>query len=357
MSKNDLKYVHAINILATAKIDALQNMHDFFVGDWEKAWQSDLRKFLPVDLDYQKVKRSIDPDKALARLEKEKIEIITIFDKTFPKPLKHISHPPFLFYIRGVSDVLKENCFGVVGTRALTDYGKRVTPDITKDLVRGGFIIVSGLAAGIDTLAHKTAIESDGKTIAVLGCGVDDRTIFPQQNLKLAHKIIETGGAIISEYAPGTHGSVFTFPQRNRIVSGLSKGVLVVEADIKSGALITARAAIDQNRDLFCVPGNIYSKTSQGTNYMIKEGAKLVTSAMDVLEEYNIYLNEIKKVIKPANALEAKILTVLSNEPVGVNDLVRITGLGISEINVTLVMMELSRKIKNLGNNKFVLYN
>lgn len=357
-SEPDIKYIHAINILATAKIDALQNISDHFEGNFRKAWNSpELAGFLPTDLDFQRAKNSVDPDSEWQKLEKEKVGLITIQNKSYPKPLKHISRPPFLLYLRGSREILKSKCFGVVGTRAITDYGRRATPDICRDIVRGGLTVVSGLAAGVDALAHKAALDNGGKTIAVLGCGVDDRTIFPQQNLKLARKILETGGAIISEYAPGVHGTKFTFPQRNRIISGLSLGVLVVEADVKSGALITARDAIDQNRDLFCVPGHIYARTSQGTNYMIQKGAKLVACGQDVLEEYDIYLNKKETKIKADNPVEEKILSVLSSESLGVDDIIRKTALEAAQVNAALVLMELNKKIRSLGNNKFVRYN
>lgn len=354
----DTKYIHAINILATAKIDALQNIYDQFQGDFEKAWHSPkLASFLPSDLDFPKAKKSTDPDKEWKRLQKENIEVITILDQAYPKPLKHIPQPPFILYIRGSKEVLKDKCFGVVGTRALTDYGRRATPDIVRDIVRGGFTIVSGLAAGIDTLAHKAALDNGAKTIAVLGCGPDDLTIFPQQNLKLVHKILETGGAIITEYAPEVQGRPFTFPQRNRIISGLSKGVLVVEADIQSGAMITAHDAIEQNRDLFCVPGGIYTKTSQGTNFMIQKGAKLVSCGQDVLDEYDISLDKKEIKIKADNPIEEKILAILTSEPISVDDIIRKTVLNAGQVNASLVLMELNKKVKNLGNNRFVKYN
>jgi DNA processing protein len=354
VNQKDLKIINAINTLATAKIDALKTIEGFFNGDWEKAWDSNLKQFLPSDLDYINARKRIDPEKEWLKLKTNGIELITIHDPAYPPLLKHIAHPPFLLYIRGSKELLKSLCFGVVGTRALTDYGKRVTPQITQSIVAGGFTIASGLAMGIDTLAHKTAIDAGGKTIAVLGSGIDDAILFPPQNLELAKKILKTGGSIISEYAPGTHGSPFTFPQRNRIVSGLSKGVLVVEADVKSGALITAKCAVEQNRDLFCIPGNIYNRTSQGTNFMIQKGAKLVLTGNDILEEYNIEPSKVKREIRADNEVEAKILALLTGDSLSSDDIIRKTGEETSKIVTALVMMELNRKIKAIG-NKFVL--
>ena len=371
MNDKNLKFLNAINIVVSAKSGALQVIHDRFGGDWERAWHADLTKYIPRDreadgrlvvADYAKLQKRIDPDKKWVQLAINKIDLITILDEDYPELLRHIPDPPFLLYVRGNREAWSSQCFGVVGTRALSEYGKRSTPHITLDLARAGFNIVSGLAAGIDTLAHKTAIEAGVPTIAVLGCGIDDATIFPQQNLALAHKIIEKDGAIISEYAVGTHGTKFSFPQRNRIISGLSRGVLVIEADEISGALITARCAADQGRDVFAIPGNIFAKTSQGTNNIIKKGAKMVTCAEDILEEYEIYLSakggsasggKIK--IVADNEFEEKILAVLSSEPVGIDDIIRQTGLAAHEANATLMVMELKKKIKNLG-GKFVLY-
>ncbi len=359
-----MKYLNAINIIASAKSGALQAINHAFEEDWGCAWQSDLAKYIPRERDaegklitpnYAKLQKSISLDKEWAKLTTAGIDMITILDDDYPELLRHIADPPFLLYVRGNRQTWTAQCFGVVGTRALSEYGKRVVPHITLDVARAGFNIVSGLAAGIDTLAHKTALEAGVPTIAVLGTGIDDATIFPAQNLGLAHKIIEKGGTIISEYAPETHGTKFSFPQRNRIISGLSRGVLVVEADEISGALITARCANEQGRDVFAIPGNIFAKTSQGTNNIIKKGAKLVTCAEDILEEYEIYLKKVKHKIKADNELEERILGVLTGEPITADDIIRHTGLDAPQANATLMIMELKKKIKNL-NGKFVLY-
>lgn len=356
MTQEELKIIHAINSLGTAKVGALMNIERDFKGDWAKAWNSDLGRYLPSDLNYYKARKKLDPEREWAKLKGFDIGVMVFRDKDYPKLLKHIADPPFILYIRGSREILNSKCFGVVGTRALTDYGRRATPQITQDIVHGGFTIVSGLAAGIDTLAHKAAIDAGGKTIAVLGCGSDDFTIFPKQNLGLAKKIIETGGAVITEYAPEVQGRALTFPLRNRIISGLSKGVLVVEADVKSGAMITAKCATDQNRDLFCVPGPIYARTSQGTNFMIQKGAKLVTRGEDVLEEYGVSVSRMKKEIRPENETEAAILALLTVESLTSDDIIRKTGLESPKITAALAMMELNRKVKNIG-NKFILNN
>ncbi len=362
----NLKFLNAINVLVSARVGALQSVHDHFDGDWERAWHSDLRKFAQDETgktkspaDFARLKKAIDFDKEWARLEKEKISLVAIFDKEYPKPLTHIFHPPFLLYVKGSVEALKGRCFGVVGTRALSEYGRRAVPHITLDLARAGFTIVSGLATGIDTLAHKAALEAGAKTVAVLGTGIDERTLYPQLNLPLARKIVEKGGAVVSEYAPGTHGTKFSFPQRNRIISGLSKGVLVVEADYISGAMITARCALEQNRDVFALPGSIFAKTSEGANDLIKKGAKLVACADDILEEYDMAKvkgQKSKVKIIAENPEEEKILAVLADKPAVADDIIKKTGLTPPQVNAALMIMELGKKVKNLGGGKFVLY-
>ncbi|PIR71606.1 MAG: DNA-protecting protein DprA, partial [Candidatus Nealsonbacteria bacterium CG10_big_fil_rev_8_21_14_0_10_37_25] len=202
----------------------------------------------------------------------DEIKTINIQDKNYPKLLKEIKDPPEILYVRG--EILPDDSFfAVVGTRMASSYGKQVALEIAGDLAEAGLTIVSGMAPGIDTFCHQATLERKGRTIAVLGTGLDEKSIYPQSNLKLAEKILKTGGALISEYPPGTPGSKFTFPQRNRIISGLSLGVLVVEAKQKSGALITAHHAFSQNRKVFAVPGPIHSSNSKGPHYLIKKGA------------------------------------------------------------------------------------
>lgn len=218
-----------------------------------------------------------------------KIEEIGIESEDYPKQLKEIYNPPLKLYVLGNKQLLKQGGIAIVGTRKATDYGKKLTLQFAQDLSKNGINIISGLALGIDTCAHLGTLKSNnkGKTIAVLGSGIDN--IYPKQNVELARQIIKSGGCIISEYPVGTPVSKTNFPQRNRIISGLSKGVLVMEAGENSGSLITADFAVDQGRDVFAVPGNISSQMSIGTNNLIKQGANLVTSYTDVMEEiFNI---------------------------------------------------------------------
>jgi len=222
------------------------------------------------------------------------IRQIPITDKDYPEALRKISNPPPTLYVRG-NLFPDERCFAIVGTRQSSAYGKQIALQISKDLTEAGLTIVSGLAPGIDTFAHKAVIEKDKRTIAVLGTGLDEKYIYPKENIWLAKKILESNGCLVSEYPPETPASKLTFPQRNRIISGLSLGVLIVEAKKKSGSLITANWAKNQGRKIFAIPGSIDSPNSKGPNYLIKKGAILTESANDILKELNLSYLGIKK--------------------------------------------------------------
>lgn len=223
-------------------------------------------------------------DKELKLMEKEGIACLDIFDKDYPYLLREIDNPPLVLYIKGDSSVLNKSSIAIVGSRKSTDYGNSMAAEFSYQLSVRDFVITSGLAKGIDTAAHKAAIRK-GKSIAVLGSGL--LNIYPKESKALSKAIIERG-AVISEFPLITKPLRENFPRRNRIVSGLSLGVLVVEAALRSGALITARLACEQNREVFAVPGNINSAFSEGTNHIIKEGAKPATCLQDILEEFNL---------------------------------------------------------------------
>lgn len=349
-----LPYLNAINILISAEVGTLQKIADQFNGDFERAWSSSsLQKFLPKD---GLTPAKINPQKEYARLLDAGLQVLTVHDTAFPSLLKNITHPPFLLYVQGNAAILNNLCFGIVGTRNPTDYGCRAVPVIAEGVAKAGFVIVSGLAMGIDGMAHRAAVKNKLPTIAVLGGGINDHAIV-QQNRILARDILKTGGAIISEYGLDVHGHKLSFPQRNRIISGLSKGVLIVEADEKSGSLITAQCALDQNRDVFAVPGSIFSPRSQGPNNLIRAGAKLVSSAADILTDYSIQYSLFKPAIAPANELEKKILENIGHETVSLDHIIRQTARSTHEVVSCLMDMELENKVKNLGNNKFCLYN
>lgn len=285
------------------------------------------------------------------------IKEIGLNNKEYPKLLKQISDPPKQLYCRGNISLLNTFCFGVVGTRKLTNYGKEATVMIVSGLVENNITIVSGLALGIDTIAHQAALDNSLSTIAVLGTGIDDKTIYPGENFKLAKNILSKGGLIMSEYPAKTSGFRGNFPARNRIISGLSRGVLVIEAPEKSGALITTKHAIDQNRDIFALPGNIFSTNSRGPNMLIQKGAKPVFSAEDIIGAYyqNLKFNlEPKKNISTKNPVEKKILDILDEKGESTtDDIIRESEAEASQILATLSMLEIKNRIKNLGNGKY----
>jgi len=284
------------------------------------------------------------------------VRTISKEDEEYPKPLKKIPDAPEVLYIRGQL-IPDETCFGVVGTRRCSSYGKQVALEIAGELAEAGITIVSGLAPGIDTFSHLACIEKNKRTIAVLGTGIDEKSIYPKSNIGLARKILETGGCLVSELPPGTHGSKITFPKRNRIISGLSLGVLVVEAKKKSGSLITARHALEQKRKLFAVPGPVYSLNSKGTNRLIKEGALLVENSKDILKKLNLPLREKVSGVNPKNQTEALIIRSLQEGPLHIDEIIKRTKLNTRVVSTTLSVMEISGKLRNLGGNIYVLSN
>ncbi len=287
---------------------------------------------------------------------KERIEKITIEGKDYPEQLKKIKNAPRVLYFRGKLRP-DELCFAVVGTRRYSPYGKQVALEIAGNLAEAGLTVVSGLAPGIDTFAHTTIVEQGRRTIAVLGTGIDEGSIYPKENIKLAGKIVELGGLLLSEYPPGTRGTRFTFPDRKRIISGISAGVLVIEAKQKSGALITANYALSQKRKVFAVPGSIYSLNSRGSHILIKKGAKLVDNANDILQELN--LSPLPAAPNAANGTqtleENLILGILKEEFLHLDKIIEKTKLSAATIASVLTILELKGKIRNLGGNVYAL--
>lgn len=285
------------------------------------------------------------------------IKKITPQDRAYPRLLKEIHCPPKVLYYLGELKKEDELALAVVGTRNPTDYARQAVPFIIRELVGAGITIVSGLALGVDALAHKYALENNGRTIAVLGSGLN--SIAPQTNAYLAKKIVAShNGAVVSEYEADTPALPHHFPARNRIISGLSLGTLVIEAAEKSGALITARFALEQNRDVFSLPGSIFREKSIGTNNLIKRGAKLTTSARDILEELNLekrILESRARTILPESTEETLILKFLDSESVHIDMLIRKTGLPTKTLMATLTIMELKGKVQCLAGQNYVL--
>jgi DNA processing protein len=299
--------------------------------------------------------RWLDPDKACLELDKYGIEILLMSDKAYPSILKEIPSAPPILYIRGRAEVLSGYGIGVVGTRKMTSYGKQVTNELIPLLAQNRINVISGLAFGIDAEALALAIEHGLSPVAVLASSIEDSAISPRSNLNLAKKIIDRG-CIISEYPPGTSVQKQNFPQRNRIISGLSVGTLVIEADLDSGALITAKYALEQNRAVFAVPGPIFSQSSRGANDLIRRGAKPVSGISDIIEELNLDLSkpQDQELYTTDDPIESAIIESLTRQPVFIDELVKALKLPVAKVNTALSILELGGRVKNLGNNRYV---
>ncbi|HNZ83886.1 MAG TPA: DNA-processing protein DprA [Candidatus Pacearchaeota archaeon] len=287
----------------------------------------------------------------------DEIREIKITDKNYPKRLKEIKDAPDVLYIRGKIP-LADHYLGIVGTRQYTIYGKQVALDISSDIAKSGIIIISGMAQGIDTFAHMAAIENNTPTIAVLGTGLDEKSIYPQSNIKLSRRIIEKGGCLISEYPPGTHGNKATFPKRNRIIAALSEGIVVIEAKDKSGSLITADWAKKMEKPIFAIPGSIYSQFSDGCHKLIKQGAIFTTSYQDILKKIGITNKKSKKDIFSINLTnkEKMVLKAILDNNCDIDSIARKTKLSIQDVCISISNLEINKKIKNLGGNIFTIF-
>jgi DNA processing protein len=292
-------------------------------------------------------------------LSKMSVSFLTLTDKAYPKLLKEIDDPPFILYIKGIDHLndiyhLSGKVVGVVGTRRITSYGTDVTRMITRELVRAGCVIVSGLALGVDAIAHETTIDLGGKTIAVLGCGVD--LCYPSSNQHIYNSILASGGLVVSEYPLSMQPSKGSFPSRNRIIAGLSDAVVVTEGDMDSGALITAEEAIKNGRKVFAVPGPITSSLSKGPLKLLQQGAKIVTSGGDILKELNVTTNPPSLKLRRAKGEtveEQRIIDLLENEELYIDELIRETGLQAAKLGVILSMMEMKGCIKSTQSGKY----
>lgn len=333
-------------------LDEFESPYDIYCAD----------KFKLEEISYI-TKRNIDAilkreyrEQAKVHLEniyKNDIEVITINDENYPALLRNIYDPPVVLYAKG--KIQKDNInIGVVGARRATQYGLNIAYDMADEIAQHKVTVVSGLARGIDTYAHKGALKNKNRTVAVLGCGLD--IVYPFENKDLFNEILKDG-MIITEYLPKTRPSPYNFPARNRIISGISRGILVVEAGIKSGSLITADFALEQGRDVFAIPGNIGYKNSEGTNTLIKEGAKLVTSAQDILEDIGCVceknLSKNSKEYEKLNELEKSIIECLREKSMCVDEMAKRTDIELRNINVSLIALELRGLIKRDDRNEY----
>ena len=358
---SELKYWLGFNIvkgIGPAKVQALLD----YYGELSAAWMAPEQELTRIGLDQRalktlrEAKASLDLDAELARVEAAGIRLLTWQMPEYPSYLKETPTPPPLIYVAGEIREVDQFAVAVVGTRRLTSYGRQVTKDLVTGLVHNGVTVVSGLARGIDAVAHKTAVSLDGRTIGVLGSGLD--CIYPTEHRSLAKEIVAGKGALISEYGLGVRPEAKNFPPRNRIISGLSLGVIVVEAGERSGALITTNFALEQDRDVFAVPGNVNSPVSMGPNRLIQQGAKLVTGVDDVLEELNLHMVAEKTAVQlalPGSNEEVALYTHLSAQPVHIDELRRATGLSSSEVSSTLTLMELKGMVQQVGGMNYIL--
>jgi DNA processing protein len=366
VSSDELKYWVAFSRIPGIGRVRLSQLKGHF-GSLQDAWKASEAGLKQTGLDSRSIdglltlRSGISPDAEVEKMRRHRVKAFVCEDPLYPARLKEIYDYPPVLYIRGSLPAGDEPSLAIVGTRRPTIYGRQVTEEIVGNLARNNMAIISGLARGIDSVAHRTALDAGGKTVAVFASGLD--IVYPGENANLAQTILEQG-ALVSEYPLGVKPKPEYFPLRNRIMSGLSLGVLVVEAGEKSGALITAQQALDQNREVFAVPGSILSPASLGTNRLIQEGAKLVRDYTDILEELNLTvvarqaeINGLFAENQPAAICpsESAVLKQLSTEPNHIDEICRRSGLPMPEVSSTLAMLELKGIARQVGNMNYVL--
>ncbi|MCC6801525.1 MAG: DNA-protecting protein DprA [Anaerolineae bacterium] len=302
-----------------------------------------------------RTRAKLDLDAEMQKIERANARLLTPEDADYPALVKHLPDPPLALYCRGSLTPQDAQALAIVGTRKSTPYGRDAAAFFARELAHQGVTIISGLAHGIDAAAHRAALEVGGRTIAVLGCGID--RVYPPDHAELARQIVGQG-ALISEFPVGAKPEARHFPRRNRIISGMSLGVLVAEAPEKSGALITAMMAAEQGREVFAVPGSIFNAAHNGTNRLIQDGAKLVITVKDVLDELNIVQRNVEaqvitRQIAPSGTKEAAIMRHLNAEPLPMDELVRLSGLPAAEVLSTLTLLELQGYVEDDGRGNY----
>ena len=358
---SEVKFWVALNRVPRLGPARFRKLESYF-GSLEHAWNAgpgDLKRAGMDDRvvrDFHTVRTRTSPDMEMERLERASVTPLPWHAPGYPGRLKEIPDPPPVLYSKGEMLPCDEKAVAVVGTRSPTSYGREAAEALTKELSQNGITVVSGLARGIDGIAHRTALESGGRTIAVLASGLD--IIYPKEHGSLAHQTQENG-ALLSEHPLGVKPDPRAFPRRNRLISGISLGTLVVEAGMGSGSRWTVYHALEQGREVFCVPGTIFSPNSRLTNQLIQEGAKLVASVDDILEELN--LTSVAKQMEmplPSAAptaehavddTEGALLGLLSDEPVHIDDIGRSAGIPIAQVSGMLTMLELKGMARQVG--------
>ena len=337
----------------------MKNILDYY-GSLEIAWDAPASGLTAAGLparvveNFIQVRSSVNLEKVMEKITSQGVQVYTWDDDIYPKRLKEIAQPPPVLFAKGSINVEDDWAVSVVGTRRITPYGRQVTSEIARFLAENGITVVSGLARGVDAIAHQTALQSGGRTIAVLGSGVD--VVYPPEHRKLAEEI-SVQGAVISDYPMGTQPESTNFPPRNRIIAGLSLATIVVEAGETSGALITAKFAVDQGRDVFAVPGSILTPQSEGTNHLIEEGARpllRMSEILEVLKLENIPEKQANRKSITATQDEKKLLQYLSQEPKYIDEICNLSGLPIQSVSATLTMMELKGLVMHVGGMNYV---
>ncbi len=356
----ELRYWLGFNLVRGIGPVRLRALLNYF-GDVRTAWEAPEIALREVGLDRRslrnllQVRQQVDLEQVLRKVEAAGAQVLTWESPTYPLLLQQIPDPPPVLFVKGELTPADEWAVALVGTRKATANGREVARQLAGDLARNGVTVISGLARGIDGIAHRAALEAGGRTIAVLGCGVDQ--VYPPEHRRLAAEIMEHG-ALVSDYPLGTRPEGKNFPPRNRIISGLSLGVLIIEAGLRSGALITADFAADQGREVFAVPGNILNPAAAGCNRLLRDGAAVVTEVRDILETLHLDQlaeRQVAREILPTNATEAALLGQLSCDPCHVDALSREAHLPVEAVSSTLVMMELKGMVRQVGPLQYVL--
>lgn len=357
MDIHELMFLNALNSIPGVGVATLRLLKNK-LGNFAAAWHADLHSLAagafqkPIHhiIDHRP---SLDPEEEFKKLDAHSIWMITEDDPSFPSPLREIPQPPIVLYGRGEKLNAEHPMIGIVGTRRPTTYGAQTAQQLGEQLAAAGMTIISGLAVGIDTIAHHAALTNKTSTIAVVGSGLNPRVLFPSENIHLAERIAHAGGTIISEYAPHTPAAREYFPLRNRIISGLSRGILVIEARERSGALITARIALEQNRDVFALPGSIFSPTSLGANRLIQEGAKLVIHADDICQDWGLPTSSSAGLSTANLDNDERTVINLLEQEMTIDDICEKINMDTPRVMSLLSLLELKGYIKSRGNNSY----
>ncbi|QQS16138.1 MAG: DNA-protecting protein DprA [Candidatus Moraniibacteriota bacterium] len=364
---HDSLFLHCLGKISGVGAEKLRKIAAHF-ETFESAWDAPLEEFIRAGIPSKlaetivHTRKHISPEREFETLEQHRVRLISRESENYPALLAEIPNPPALLYLRGDIDFNRRPMITLVGTRKPTEYGIGIAREFASELAKSGIAVISGMALGIDKAAHQGALDGGGVTIAVLGNGLDDASISPRTHLDLAHTI-SLHGALLSDYPPGTGASEGTFPARNRIMAGLSLGTVVIEASEKSGTLITANLALDFNREVFAVPGSIYSENSRGPHALIKRGAILTASLSDILdalplskerENREILSEQTESDQENISADEERLLKILGSDTMHIDALIKHSTLETSNALSALAFLEMKGLVKNIGNMHYI---